>query len=115
MAIDAITGGSADGAKNNRFVDCEWIAQSSSASAVFIKVVDTGAAKFLNAFTRPQFHAILSAGGGGVAMTNAVQSVASFVDGSIDFYLPASFNCTNFCDTLTANIKTYGPVTSVVA
>lgn len=115
MAIDAISGGSADGAKNNRFVDCEWILQSSSASAVFIKVVDTAAAKFLNFFSRPTFHAIVSTGGGGIAMTNAVQSVASFVDGTLDFYLPASFNCTNFCNTLTSNVMTYGPITSVVA
>jgi len=116
MAIDAITGASsADGAKNNRFIDCEWQLVSSSASAVFIKVVDTAAAKFLNFFIRPTFHAIVSTGAGGIAMTNAVQSVASFVDGTLDFYLPASFNCTNFCDTLTSHVMTYGPVTSVVA
>ena len=116
MAIDAISGASsADGAKNNRFVDCEWIVQSSSASAVLVKLVDTAGAKFLNVFIRPRFHAILSAGGGGVAITNAFQSVASFVDGSIDLYMPASFNCTNLCNTLSANVMTYGPVTSAQA
>lgn len=115
MALDAISGASsADGAKNNRFIDCEWIIQSSSASAVFIKVVDTAGAKFLNAFTRPQFHAIVSSGGGGIALTNAVQSVASFVDGTLDFYGPASFNCTNFCATLTAGVKIWAPISDVI-
>jgi hypothetical protein len=113
MAFDAITGASsADGAKNNRFVDCEWIIQSSSASAQLIKVIDTAGAKFLNSFIRPRFHAIVSTGGGGIALTNAVQSVASFVDGTFDFYAPASFNCTNFCSTLNAKFQVWAPASS---
>lgn len=109
MAIDAITGASsADGMKNCRFVDCEWIIQSSSASAVLIKIVDTAAAKFLSTFIRPRFSAIVSTGGGGIAITNAIQSVASFVDGSLHFFWPVTANCTNGCDTLTAKITISG-------
>lgn len=117
FAFDAITGSASGGAgaKNNRFIDCEFIVCSSSASAVLVKVVDTAAVEYLNFFKNCTFHAILHAGAGGVAITNAVQSIASLTGGCINFYLPASFNCTNFCDTLTAKIMTYGPITSVVA
>lgn len=116
MAFDAISGASsADGAKSNRFIDCEWIINSSEAGAVLVKIVDTAGAKFLNVMVRPRFHATLCSGSGGVAITNAVQSVGSFVDGVLHLYMPASFDCTNLCNTLTANVKTYGPVTSAQA
>jgi hypothetical protein len=107
FTFDAITGSAsgAAGAKNNRFVDCEFIVVTSEANTVLLKVIDTGAVEFLNAFTRPQFHAILHAGAGGVAITNAVQSVSGLTGGSIDMYEPASFNCTNFCSTLNAKIS----------
>lgn len=109
MALDAISGASsADGAKSNRFVDCEWLVMSSSASAVLLKVIDTAGAKFLNHFINPVFIAVKSTGGGGIAITNAVQSVASFVDGSICLTRPATHNCTNGCDTLTANVTIAG-------
>lgn len=114
MAFDAITGSASSGAgaKNNRFIDCEWIVCTSEANTVLVKVVDTGAVEYLNAFIRPRFHAILHAGAGGVAITNAVQSVASLTGGCLHLYMPGSFDCTNLCATLTANVKTYGAVTS---
>lgn len=116
MAIDAITGASsADGMKSCRFVDCEWVVLSSEANAVLVKVIDTAAAKFLNVFIRPRFHAVVSTGAGGVAITNAFQSVASFADGVMHLINPCSMDCTNLCNTLTANVKTYGPVTSAQA
>ena len=116
MAFDSITGSASGfGAKNNRFVDCEWITVTSEANTVLVKVVDTAAVEYLNSFVRPTFQAILHAGAGGVAITNAVQSVASLTGGCLTFNNPAAFNCTNLCATLTANVQTYGPVTSVVA
>ena len=117
FAFDAIAGSASGGvgAKNNRFVDCEFITVTSEANTVLVKVVDTGAVEYLNKFTRPQFHAILHSGAGGVAITNAVQSIGSLTGGSVDLYIPASFNCTNLCNTLSANIKTYGAVTSAQA
>ena len=109
MALDAITGASsADGAKSNRFIDCEFLVMSSSASAVLIKVIDTAGAKFLNRFTNCSFIAVLSTGGGGVAITNAVQSVASFVDGTLVFERPITAGPTNFCNTLSANVIVAG-------
>ena len=109
MAFDAITGASsADGAKSNRFIDCEWLIMSSEANAQLIKVVDTAGAKFLNEFINPRFMAVVSSGGGGVAITNAVQSVASFVDGSFHFVRPTTGNCTNFCATLNSQFTIAG-------
>jgi len=109
MALDAITGASsADGAKSNRFFDCEFFVMSSSSSAVLIKVIDTAGAKFLNRFKDCSFIAVLSTGGGGVAITNAVQSVASFVDGTLVFERPITAGPTNFCSTLSANVIVAG-------
>lgn len=109
MALDAITGASsADGAKSNRFVDCEWLVMSSEANAVLIKVVDTAGAKFLNEFIRPRFMAVKNSSNSAIAITNAIQSVASFVEGSLAFFWPVTSNCTNGCDTLTANVTISG-------
>lgn len=108
MAFDAITGGSADGAKSNRFFECEWLVMSSDSGAQLIKVIDTAGAKFLNEFVDCRFMAVHSTGGGGVAITNAVQSVASFVDGSFHFIRPSTNGCTNFCSTLNANFTIAG-------
>lgn len=104
MALDAITGGNADGAKSNRFVDCEWIVMSSSASAVLLKIVDTAGAKFANVLIRPRFIAVKNSSNSAIAITNAVQSVASYVEGSLVLFWPVTANCTNGCDTLTANV-----------
>jgi hypothetical protein len=109
MAFDAITGASsADGAKSNRFIECEWLVMSSEANAQLLKVVDTAGAKFLNEFIDCRYMAVLSSGGGGIAITNAVQSVASFVDGSFHFIRPSTNGCTNFCATLNANFTISG-------
>lgn len=109
MAFDAISGASsADGAKSNRFINCEWLTMSSNASAQLLKVIDTAGAKFLNEFVDCRFMAVISTGGGGIALTNAVQSVASFVDGSFHFIRPTTNGCTNFCATLNANFTISG-------
>jgi len=109
MAFDAISGASsADGAKSNRFIDCEWLTMSSDAGAQLIKVVDTAGAKFLNEFVDCRYMAVISSGGGGIAITNAVQSVASFVDGSFHFIRPTTNGCTNFCATLNSQFTISG-------
>lgn len=109
MALDAISGASsADGAKSNRFVDCEWIVMSSTANAVLVKIVDTAGAKFANIFIRPRFVAVLNQTNSAIAITNAVQSVASFVEGSLVLFQPMTANCTNGCATLTANVVVSG-------
>lgn len=100
--------------KSNILEDCIFLISSSSADAVFIKPAANTDVLFTNLFIRPIFMASVDSAGG-IALTNAVQSVASLVKGTLNFYMPASFNCTNFCSTVTANLMTYGPVTSVVA
>ena len=109
MAFDAISGASsADGAKSNRFISCEWLTMSSDSGAQLIKVIDTAGAKFLNEFIDCRYMAVISSGGGGAAITNAVQSVASFVDGSFHFIRPTTNGCTNFCATLTSQFTISG-------
>jgi len=108
MAMQVVSGGNADGAKSNRFKDCEFITMSSSASAVLLKIVATGSAKFLNKFTDCEFVAVKNASNSAIVITNAIQSVASFVEGSVAFTRPATHNCTNGADTLTANLTIAG-------
>lgn len=108
MTLDAITGGSADGAKSNRFIHCEWLIMSSSANALLIKLADTGGAKFLNEFLEPRLLAIISSGGGGIAITNAIASASSFVDGSLHFIRPVTNGCTNGCAGVTDHVTISG-------
>lgn len=112
MTLDAISGGNADGAKSNYFEDCEFVIMSSSATATFIKLADTAGAKFLNRWVRPRFHAVKNNTNSAAAITNAIASATSYVEGTLDFYLPASFNCTNLCAGVTANVTTYAPATA---
>ena len=100
--------------KSNIMTDCIFLISSSDAGAEFITVVATTDVLFTNLFKNCIFMASLDSAGG-VAITNAVQSIGSLVKGTLNFYLCASYNCTNFCSTLTAQVMTYGPVTSVVA
>lgn len=115
MSIDAVTGGNADGMKSCRFIDCEWFIMSSDANATLIKLADTAGAKFLNTFIRPRFHAVLNNTNSAIAITNAFASASSYVEGSFHLMNPASFDCTNLCAGVTANVKTYGPATSAQA
>lgn len=105
MTLDAITGASsADGAKSNRFIDCESVIMSSSASAVHIKLADTAGAKFLNKWVNQDFLSVISTGGGGIATTNAIASASGFVDGSLVFVRPTTSGCTNGCATTTDHV-----------
>lgn len=109
MTLDAITGASsADGAKSNRFRDCEWFVMSSDANAVLIKLADTAGAKFLNTWINPGLYAVVSSGGGGIAITNAIASAGSFVDGSLVFVRPTTANCTNGCAGTTDKVVVSG-------
>lgn len=100
--------------KSNIIEDCIFMISSSSASAVLLKPAANSDVLFTNLFKNCIFMASVDSAGG-VAITNAVQSVTSLVKGTLNFYMCASFNCTNFCSSVTANFMTYGPVTSVVA
>lgn len=100
--------------KSNIMKDCIFMISSSDNGAVLLKPAANTDVLFTNLFKNCIFMASVDSAGG-AAITNAVQSVTSLVKGTLNFYLPASFNCTNFCATVTANLMTYGPVTSVVA
>ena len=100
--------------KSNILENCIFMISSSSNGAVLLKPDANTDVLFTNLFKNCIFMASVDSAGG-VAITNAVQSVTSLVKGTLNFYMCASYNCTNFCATVTANLMTYGPVTSVVA
>lgn len=109
MSLDAISGASsADGAKSNRFIDCEYLIMSSDANATLIKLADTAGAKFLNEWVNPRFMAVVSSGGGGIAITNAIASASGFVDGSLHFVRPTTNSCTNGCAGVTDHVTIAG-------
>jgi hypothetical protein len=100
MRLDAISGASsADGAKSNRFVDCEWFIMSSSADANLILLQDTAGAKFLNSFENARLSAVINNTNSAIAITNAIASAAGFVEGTLAFWKPMTINCTNGCTT----------------
>jgi uncharacterized membrane protein len=116
ITLDAITGASsADGAKSNRFIDCETVLMSSSATALHIKLADTAGAKFLNKFTNQHCMTVKNNTNSAIVTTNAVASAAGFVEGSIVFVNPSAANVTNFCATVTDNVVVVGPAVSAQA
>lgn len=113
ITLDAISGAaSADGAKSNRFYGCEALIMSSSASALLVKLADTAGAKFMNKFVDMDLMAVISSGGGGIALTNAIASAAGFVDGSLNFVRPSTSGCTNGCATVTDHVVVTAPLAS---
>lgn len=109
MTLDAISGASsADGAKSNRFIDCEWFIMTSDGNALLIKLADTAGAKFLNKFVRPQFSAVLNQTNSAIAVTNAIASASGFVEGSLHFFWPTTANCTNGCAGVTDHVVISG-------
>jgi hypothetical protein len=116
FTLDAITGASsADGAKSNRIVDCEFFIMSSSANAVLVKLADTAGAKFLNKFVRPSFVAVINNSNSAIAITNAIASAAGFVEGSLVFEHPTTANCTNGCAGVTDKVVVTAPAASANA
>ncbi|MCR4307038.1 MAG: hypothetical protein NUV80_00575, partial [Candidatus Berkelbacteria bacterium] len=100
--------------KSNILKDCVFMISSSSATAKLISVVANTDVLYTNLWDNCTFMASVDSAGG-AAITNAVQSIGSLVKGTLNFKNCASFNCTNFCNTLTANVMTFGPVTSAQA
>ena len=100
--------------KSNILEDCIFMISSSEASAILLGVAANTDVLFTNLFIRPIFMASVDSAGG-VAITNAVASATSLVKGTLNLYMPASFNCTNLCAGTTAQVMTYGPATSAQA
>jgi uncharacterized membrane protein len=112
ILLDAITGGNADGAKSNRFIDCETVVMSSSANALGIKLADTAGAKFLNEFVNQKVIAVINATNSAIAITNGIASSAGFVEGTLAFINPSFINCTNGCAGVTDKVVFVGPAVS---
>ena len=105
MLIDEVTTGQE--MKSCVFKDCLWSINSSEANANFIKINAAGDCKFTQTFINPIFNAAICAGSGGIALTDAVESVTGLVDGNLLFVSPAC-NCTNFCATVTDQVQVVG-------
>jgi len=115
VTLDNVSGSaSGDAAKSNRFVDCEFLIMSSSASALLLKVADTGAAKFLNIFERPKFLAAINQTSVAITLDDAVASATGLVEGNILIISPAT-NCTKVGDTITDNVKVIGNAPSTTS
>lgn len=100
VTLDAVSGSqSGEGAKSNRFVDCEFVIMTSEANAVLLKVADTAGAKFLNRFVNPSFCGVLCSSAGGVAPTVAVASASGLVDGCIAIEHPRTMFVGSTCTT----------------
>lgn len=108
ITLDAISGGNADGAKSNRFIDCEVVIMSSSATAVGLRLADTAGAKFLNEFVNMRFVAVINNTNSAAAVTNAIASASGFVEGTLAFIRPTTINFTNGCAGVTDNVRIAG-------
>jgi hypothetical protein len=107
FTFDNVSGSATgDASKHCTFIDCLWTIMSSSASAVFVKVADTGALKFRTTFVNPVFHAVVNATNSAVILTAAFASVSGLVEGNILIVNPAT-NCTDLC-TANNNVKVVG-------
>ena len=98
MDIDQVT--TSQECKSNIFKDCTYLLSTSQTAANFIRVRAAGDVLFTNLWINPIFMASVDTAGG-VAVADAVESVASITKGVLNFMNPAVFNCTNFCTTAT--------------
>ena len=96
--------------KSNILEDCIWMISSSDASALLLSIAATSDVLFTNLFVRPIFMASVDSAGG-IALTNASASVSGLVKGTLNFYLPGTFNCTNTMTT-SDGVEVYAPATS---
>lgn len=110
VLIDPVTGG-AECMKNSYFENCVFQVQSSEANAFLVKVNATSSLKFGNVLKNCTYLAIINGTNVAVALTNAVTSVASLVEGNILYINPAT-NCTNFSASNSTNTKVTGTPTA---
>jgi hypothetical protein len=107
--------GSGDGAKSNKFEDCQFLISSSDATALFVQLASAGGAKFINTFKNCDFLANVMTTGTIVTLNVAVETHASFNDGLL-FFIKPNTNATKFAvSTLNKGIRINGPVFSANA
>ena len=112
MAIDQVTSGQPF--KNNIFKDCLWMTSTSSTDLSFIRVLATTDVLFGNVFINPIMMNAIVTSTSAAATDDAVDSVASLVEGNILFVNP-NHNATAFCSDVTDHIQVCGPLTHVNA
>jgi len=95
-------------AKSTVWKDCVWNVASSSADVNFVRVVATSDMHFGHLFINPIMIASITSGGG-ITLTDAVDSVSGLVAGNALFVNPAT-NATSFSGTESANFTVVGPV-----
>lgn len=100
--------------KSNIIRNCVFMISSSSATAYLVKLAANTDVLFTNLFDRCMFMASVDSAGG-IALTNAVTSAASTVKGTVNFYMPGSFNCTNFSANDSTAFRVYAAATSTNA
>ena len=81
--------------KSNILENCNFIISSSQTLATFVRLDAVGDVLFTNIFKNCVFAASVDSAGG-VALAEAAQTGTSTVKGTLLFYNPVAFNCTDF-------------------
>ena len=108
MDLDQVT--TSQECKSNIFEDCIYIISTSETLANCVRLRAADDILFTNLWIRPIFQYSIDSAGG-VAGTDAFESIAGVVKGTMNLYMPGTFNCTNTCTTATA-VEVYAPATS---
>lgn len=101
-------------AKNGRIIDPLFVCSSSEATKSFIKIENTSSLAFQTIIKNPIFSNALVSSASAAALNDAVTSASGLVEGNILIVNPAS-NTTEFCSTVTDQIKVVGPAVSAQA
>jgi hypothetical protein len=108
MDIDQVT--TSQECKSNIFKDCVFMISTSETLANLVRVRAAGDVLYTNLFIRPIFMASVDSAGG-VAVTDAFESVSGITKGTLNLYMPGTFNCTNTCTTAT-RVQVVAPAAS---
>ncbi len=112
FAISQVTAGQE--MKDCRIKDCTYVIASETASADFIRVTNTNAAKFTNIWINPVFQPTITGSASLITLDDAVRSVTGLTEGELLFVNPAS-TTTEFCTDVTDQVKVVGPAVSAQA
>ena len=110
--IDQVT--SSQEFKSNILENCNFLISSSSGTATFVRLDAVGDILFTNIFKKCVFAASVDSAGG-AAIAEAAQTGTSTVKGTLLFYEPAAFNCTDFSTATSGrntNIQVVGLTTT---
>ena len=100
--------------KSNILKGCTFLISSSSASAYLLSVSANTDILYTNLFKDCTFMASVDSAGG-IALTDAVVSIAALAKGTVNFANPTVFNCTNFCSGVSTGFMVAAPAASAGA